>query len=202
MEKGGAITRIGVFTPGIARDVRLGQSVSVNGVCLTVVKKEKNLLSFEVMRETCKRTNLGVLKPGEKVNLERALKADARIDGHFVTGHIDGTGRISRRYKRDGDIILDIETDSQILGQIVLKGSVALDGISLTGSGLKNRTLSVGFITYTIQNTIVKSKKIRDKVNIECDVLGKYTRNLFSHKGYPSSRLSVDFLRKHGFAPA
>lgn len=202
LEKGGAITRIRVFTPGIAPDARLGQSVSVNGVCLTVVEKGKDLLSFEVMRETCKRTNLGALKPGEKVNLERALKADARLDGHFVTGHIDGTGRIAKRYNRDGDTVFEMEAGTEMLRQMVLKGSVALDGISLTVSGLKTSSFCVSLIPYTLQNTTLALKRAGHRVNIECDILAKYAGKLLSQNGQSSSNLSVNFLRKHGFALA
>jgi riboflavin synthase len=202
LEKGGVITRIRVLSPVIAGDTRLGQSVSVNGVCLTVVEKGKDLLSFEVMRETCKRTNLGALKPGEKVNLERALKADARLDGHFVTGHIDGTGRIAKRYKRDGDTVFEIEAGTEILRQMALKGSVALDGISLTVSGLKPGSFCVGLIPYTLQNTTLTLKRVGYKVNIECDILAKYAAGILSQGRSAASNLSLALLREHGFTPS
>ncbi len=200
LEKTSAISKLLIFAPKIAPDTYLGQSICVNGSCLSVVEIEKDLLVFEIMQETLKRTNLGFLKDNDKVNLERALKVSGRIDGHFVSGHTDGTGIVRKRQRKGGDIAIEIETAEPILRYIVLKGSVALDGVSLTVSALEGGTFAVGLIPYTLKNTILGLKKERDIVNIECDILAKYIKKFLSQdKQSSTSKITSSFLKKQGF---
>ncbi|MBL7084881.1 MAG: riboflavin synthase, partial [Candidatus Omnitrophica bacterium] len=172
----------------------------VNGICLTVVEIERDLLCLEIMQETFARTNLGLLRREDKVNLEQALRVDGRLDGHFVTGHIDGTGVINRRQRRGPDIVMQIQASEEILRYVVLKGSVALEGVSLTVSALDKDSLSVNLIPYTLKNTTLGLKKEQDVLNIECDILAKYIDRSLLFKGRSSdSNLSSSFLREHGF---
>lgn len=202
LDKAGAISKLQILAPKIALDTQAGQSICVNGACLTAVRVERGSLDFEVMQETINCTNLGLLKGGDKVNLERALRVDGRIDGHFVSGHIDGTGIISRRQTRGSDIVMAIETAlKQILRYIVLKGSVTLDGVSLTVSDLEDNIFSINLIPYTLDNTTLGLKKEGDIVNIEGDILAKYIDKFLSQsKQSPTSSITSSFLTEHGFA--
>ncbi|MCM8797438.1 MAG: riboflavin synthase [Candidatus Omnitrophica bacterium] len=157
----------------VLSDTKIGDSISVNGVCLTVVKKETSCLGFEVIPETLKVTNLGQLKAGEKVNLERSLKADGRISGHFVTGHIDCMGLVRRKTYRSGNLAFEISLPQQFWKYILLKGSIAVDGVSLTVMEKKSNTFTVYIIPYTLKNTVFNFRQPADKVNIEFDILTK-----------------------------
>lgn len=197
----GAISTLQISAPGIARDTHPAQSVCLNGVCLTVVKVEKDTLSFEIMQQTLKDTSLGLLKFADKVNLERALRVNGRLDGHFVSGHIDGTGNIRKSQKEGGDLVLEITTASeQILPYVTLKGSVALDGVSLTVSAQEANTFCVNLIPYTLKNSTLGLKKEQDLVNIECDILAKYVDKVSSlNKQSSTSKITSSFLQKHSF---
>ena len=203
LDKKGPISKLQILAPNIAPDARAGQSVCVNGACLTVVKIEKDLLCLEIMQETLRRTNLGLLKQKDRVNLERALRVDGRLDGHFLSGHIDGTGIIRKREIKGGDLVIEVEVAlKQILRYIVLKGSVALDGVSLTVSTLENGIFGVNIIPYTIDNTTLGFKKEGDMVNIECDILAKYMDRFISRNNQSSaSNVTLSLLKKHGFTP-
>lgn len=200
LSKGGTIAKLQVFAPKLAIGAKAGQSICFNGVCLTVVEIRKDWFEFDVMQETFKHSNLDLLREGDRVNLERALKADGRVDGHFVTGHIDTTGVIKRRQKSGSDVVIEIEVPDQILRYIVLKGSVSLDGVSLTVSALGARSFCVSLIPYTLKNTTLGLKKEQDIVNIECDILAKYVDKLSSlTRQRPASNITMSFLQKHGF---
>jgi len=200
LAKTGASAKLQILAPKIGLDVQAGQSVCVNGACLTAVEARRGLLCFEIMQETLKRTNLDFLKAGNKVNLERALRADGRIDGHFVSGHIDATGKVVSKQNKGGDIVIEIEASEQILRHIALKGSVSLDGVGLTVSALEKGTFSVNLIPYTLANTTMGFKKEGDTVNIECDLLAKYMDKLLSqNKQSSTSNISASFLHQHGF---
>lgn len=200
LKQEGSLSKLRIPAPKIAPDVQLGQSICVNGVCLTVSEIERNLLCFEVVQETIKRTNLSLLKQGNKVNLERALRVNGRIDGHFVSGHIDGTGIIGKRQEIGGDIAIDIEAPRQILRYIALKSSVALEGVSLTVSALGEGSFRVHLIPYTIKHTTLGLKNEADVVNIECDILAKYADKFLSiNRQSPSSNITPPFLQEHGF---
>lgn len=200
LDKAGIISKLCVWAPKIGPRILPGQSICVNGACLTVVEAEKDLLVFEVMQETLTRTNLGLLKKEDNVNLEKALKVEGRIDGHFVTGHIDGTGIVAKQHRKGGDRVMEIESPDQILRYVALKGSVAVDGVSLTISALKGKAFCVNLISYTLENTTLGSKKAGNLVNIECDILAKYTDRLLSLKKQTSaSNVTLPLLKEHGF---
>ncbi len=156
------------------KGLKIGQSVALNGVCLTVIKLSKTGCTFEMIEETTKKTDLGNLKPGGIVNIERSLKADARLEGHFVLGHIDGVGIIKKIQKKPNEIQIWFEVPKKLTKYIVSKGSIAIDGISLTVADIKNNLASVCLIPHTVEITNFKTKNVGDKVNIETDILGKY----------------------------
>jgi len=157
-----------------AKGLKMGQSVALNGVCLTVTKLSKHLGRFEMIDETTKKTDLGNLKIGSIVNIERSLKAGDRLEGHFVLGHVDGVGIIKKILKKPKEVQVWFEVPKKLAKYIVKKGSIAIDGISLTVVEVKKNLVSVSFIPHTIQVTNFKTKKLGDKVNIETDILGKY----------------------------
>ncbi|KAB2496233.1 riboflavin synthase [Priestia endophytica] len=184
----------------ILKDVNLGDSISVNGVCLTVTSFTKDRFTVDVMPETIKATNLKDFKQGVKVNLERAMAANGRFGGHFVSGHIDGTGEIVEVTPKGNAIYYRIHLSENLTRFLLLKGSVALDGTSLTIFGLERDELVVSLIPHTTDYTILGAKKRGDTVNIECDMIGKYLHK-FVHKeeAKPEDKLSYEFLRNHGF---
>jgi len=162
-----------------------GASLAVNGCCLTVVKilaggRHQKLLQFDLLRETWQRTNLQFVRAGSLVNLERPLRADGRLDGHFVTGHIDGTGRIIRCEPVKADRLLEIAAPREILRYVVLKGSVAVDGISLTVAAVGKKSFSVWIIPHTLSVTALSGRKLGDNVNLETDLLGKYVERFMT----------------------
>jgi len=156
------------------KGLKTGQSVALNGVCLTVTKLSKTGCTFEMIDETTKKTDLGNLKPGGIVNIERSLKVGDRLEGHFVLGHVDGVGIIKKIQKKSKEVQIWFEVPKNLSKYVVKKGSIAMDGISLTVVEIKNNLASVCLIPHTIQITNFKTKKIGDKVNIETDILGKY----------------------------
>ncbi len=157
-----------------AKGLKMGQSVALNGVCLTVTKLSKHLGRFEMIDETTKKTDLGNLKIGSIVNIERSLKAGDRLEGHFVLGHVDGVGIIKKILKKPKEVQVWFEVPKKLAKYIVKKGSIAIDGISLTVVEIKKNLVLVSFIPHTIAITNFKTKKVGDKVNIETDILGKY----------------------------
>jgi riboflavin synthase len=171
-------TELCVRPKKIGRTLRVGSSVAVNGACLTVVGRRAGVLRFDVLNETMRRTNFGQLRPGSLVNLERSLRADARLDGHFVLGHVDGTG-IVRRYEREGkDYVLEVKAPASVMRYIVEKGSVAVDGISLTVAGIWRDWFRIWIIPHTHEVTNLRKRRAGESVNLEADVLGKYVDQL------------------------
>ena len=158
----------------IIPDAKIGDSIAVNGVCLTVVKIEARTLSFDLLEETARLTNLGKLRVGEKVNLERSLKIGERLSGHFVTGHIDCAGIIRGKSHKSGNLCFEIALPAEFLKFIVPKGSVAVDGISLTVVNKHSNAFTVYVIPHTLQNTTLSFKGPSAQVNIETDILAKY----------------------------
>ncbi|MFH0731325.1 MAG: riboflavin synthase [Candidatus Omnitrophota bacterium] len=174
-----------------------GDSVSVNGICLTITDKASNVLKFDVSAETLKRTNIASLRSSDKVNLERALKADSRFGGHFVSGHVDFTSKIKRKELIQKTVKIEFQIQPDAARYIVPKGSIAVDGISLTvGEVLKN-SFDVYAIPYTLENTTLGFKKENDVVNIEVDMLAKYAEKLLSAKD--TSNVTKDLLSECGF---
>jgi len=158
----------------IAKGLKIGDSVAINGVCLTAVGISKGITEFEMVGETIKKTNLGSLERGDKVNIERSLKIGERLEGHFVLGHVDGIGIISKIEKQSNQIQIWIKLPKELSKHVIKKGSITVDGISLTVVDVLKNQFSVSIIPHTMQITNLNYKKVGDKVNIETDILGKY----------------------------
>jgi len=177
-------------------DAKVGDSICVNGACLTVVDIKGNIISFDVSYETLKATNLGGLKKADRVNIEPSLRADSKLGGHFVTGHVDGVGRIRSKKITGNAIRIEIESPLEILKYLVDKGSVAVDGISLTIVEVLKDSFSVVIIPHTASLTTIGYKNTGDTVNLEADILGKYVAK-FLNINSDSSLLSA--LKKSGY---
>ncbi|CBK73764.1 riboflavin synthase, alpha subunit [Butyrivibrio fibrisolvens 16/4] len=172
--RGSKEQRLVINCKKILEDMHIGDSIAVNGVCLTVVEFNINSFSADVMNETFSRSGLGELTLGSVVNLERAMAANGRFGGHIVSGHIDGTGKI-KSVRQDGNAVwFEISVDSKILRGIVEKGSIAIDGISLTVAAVGRDSFKVSIIPHTLKVTVLGSKRVGDRVNLENDVIGKY----------------------------
>lgn len=177
---GGASTlRLTIQVPAdVGLPGRLGESVAINGCCLTAVAIEGNRWSFQAGSETLSKTNLGRIRAGDAVNLERALPVDGRLGGHFVQGHVDGVGRVER-IERDGEwVTMWFRLPEPLVRQLVPKGSVAVDGVSLTVVEIANNCFSVALIPHTLEMTTLGVRQVGDEVNIETDILGKYVQQL------------------------
>jgi len=170
------LARLEIEAPEIAEGVRIGDSVAVSGGCLTITKEGGGRFEFEAIQETLEKTKLGELRVGSRVNLERAMRADGRLDGHIVQGHVDGTGRV-RCFERQGDDVrLAVECDAELLDCLVDKGSVAIDGVSLTVVQVGDGWFDVALIPHTLAVTTLGELSPGDRVNLEADVLGKYVK--------------------------
>ncbi len=202
---------ITIIADKVLKCTKIGDSIAVNGVCLTVTSISGNKFTADVMAETIRRSSLGTLKHGSKVNLERAMAADGRFGGHIVSGHIDGTGVIRSLEREDNAVWVEIETPDKLLKYIVEKGSIAIDGISLTVAKLTDDSFSVSVIPHTGEETTLLAKKPGDIVNLENDIIGKYVERLmnfntsqkspFDNKTATStkSNITMDFLTENGF---
>ena len=196
----------------VLEDTKLGDSIAVNGVCLTVTSMEGDIFTADVMAETLRRSSLGSLSKGSKVNLERAMAANGRFGGHIVSGHIDGTGRIASMVREDNAVWVEINASAEILKFIVMKGSIAIDGISLTVAGLAEESFSVSVIPHTGEETTLLKKGAGDIVNLENDVVGKYVDRLLNYSSStvtdldketdskePGPDITMEFLKSNGF---
>lgn len=185
----------------VLEDVRLGDSIAVNGVCLTVTSFTSERFTVDVMPETFRDTSLSRLSRGSKVNLERAMAANGRFGGHFVSGHIDGVGVITGKKRVENALYIDIQYSAELSPYLMPKGSIALDGTSLTLFYVSEKELTISLIPHTQEETILAEKAIGDLVNIECDMLAKYVERMLSRKAEkPASNVTMDLLQKHGFA--
>lgn len=183
-------------------ETNIGDSIATNGVCLTVTNLSPKFFTADVMAESLRRTGLGSLKPGDQVNLERALRLSDRLGGHMVTGHIDGVGVIEDLKKEDNAIWVTVSAGKDIIRYIVEKGSIAIDGISLTVAYVDERVFKVSIIPHTGAETTLLKKKIGDIVNLECDIVGKYIEKLFvtnNETQNNQSTITEDFLKNNGF---
>ena len=183
----------------ILEDIKVGDSVCTNGICLTVVAFDGGSYTADVMPETMLRTNFKDLKINDKVNLERALPANGRLGGHIVSGHIDGTGTITRLYRDGNAVRIRFSASSEILEGIVPKGSIAIDGISLTVTDVTGSDFGVSVVGHTQEETTLTSKKVGDTVNLENDIVGKYIKRFVQGESHESKGLSLDFLTSNGF---
>ncbi len=201
IEKGANSARITIKATKVLKDTKIGDSINTNGVCLTVTEFNKDSFSVDVMAETIRRSNLGKLKSGSTVNLERALMASDRLGGHIVSGHIDGIGNVVELLKEDNATWVSVETAEDILKYIVHKGSITIDGISLTVAYVDAQKFKVSIIPHTKGETTLLNKNIGDEVNLECDMLAKYVEKLLKYGEVPKEKkpISRDFLMENGF---
>lgn len=191
--------KLGIRAGRIMDDLGLGDSISVNGVCLTVSQLLGDSFAVDVITESVERSNLSRLGVSDKVNLERAMRQDGRFGGHIVSGHIDGVGRISSSQRRGNSVELKIDCPVTLMKYVIEKGSVAVDGISLTVSGVLSASFKISVIPFTIKKTSLVSKRPGDEVNIEVDLLGKYVEKQLSSRVRPGSRIDEKFLSDAGF---
>ncbi|MBN1794695.1 MAG: riboflavin synthase [Candidatus Omnitrophica bacterium] len=189
--------RITVRSSLVGADASPGDSILVDGVCLTVLAAKDGLLDFDIVRETLHRTTFSDLRIGRDVNLERALRASDRLSGHIVTGHVDGIGIIRTLKSAGSTTELRIQVDPPLSAYMVTKGSVAVDGISLTIASLTEDGFSVSLIPFTVAHTGLRFKQTGMKINIECDILGKYVRKYLGH--FRADGIDEDMLQKYGF---
>ena len=201
VKKGPKSATISIRAKKILEDMVPGDSIATNGVCLTVTSFSTDSFEVDVMAETMRKSNLNSLSPGNKVNLERALKLGDRLGGHIVSGHIDGTGTIEGFRQEDNAIWVSITAPPDILKYIINKGSIAVDGISLTVAYVDNKCFKVSIIPLTKDETTLIGKNIGDKVNLEVDMIGKYVERLLSFKkdNTHNSNIDINFLSEHGF---
>ena len=195
--------KITVSAEKVLEGTKIGDSIATNGICLTVTDIRENSFDADVMAETVRRTNLSSLHAGSKVNLERALCLGDRLGGHIVSGHIDGTGVITDMTREDNAVWITVNCTGSLLHYMIEKGSIAIDGISLTLAYVDDECFKVSVIPHTGEETILLQKKPGDTVNLECDLIGKYVEKLLLHKpeekAAKSSSLDMNFLRENGF---
>ncbi|MBX3346663.1 MAG: riboflavin synthase [Nitrospira sp.] len=195
-------TRLTIIASTVMGDLTIGASVSVNGVCLTAVARTDRDFSVDVSPETLNVTTLGSLTSGSPVNLERAMKLNERIGGHMVSGHVDGIGAIRSRHQDGNAVILEIEAPKQVLRLCVGKGSITVDGISLTINEVTDRSFLVAIIPHTAKVTTLGLKQVGDRVNLESDLIGKYVERLLQERGLlppqPTPVIDKDYLQRRG----
>lgn len=202
--RGARSASLEIEAPQILDDVEVGDSIATNGVCLTATSVTARTFTADVMHETLERSSLGTLTAGSRVNLERAMAANGRFGGHFVSGHIDATGTIARIERDDTAVWYTIDAGPDVLRYVVEKGSVAIDGISLTVARVTETSLSVSTIPHTNQQTTLPERACGDVVNLECDVIAKYTEKLLglapaTGTAGQGSAITMEFLAKNGF---
>lgn len=185
----------------VLEGVKLGDSISTNGVCLTVTDFSTSHFTVDVMAETMRRSNLKNLSSGDEINLERALRLGDRLGGHMVSGHIDGVGIISKYENEDNAVWITIRTSPEILKYIVEKGSIAIDGVSLTVAYVDDASFKVSIIPHTKDVTTLLRRKIGSEINLECDMVGKYIEKLIFAKEQTTMKKGIDlnFLNENGF---
>lgn len=201
IEKNGKSAKLTISAKKILEDICLGDSIAVNGICLTACYISKQHFIADVMVETMNRSNLGSLQKGSHVNLERAMSANGRFGGHIVSGHVDGIGTIIHLKREENAIWVTIKTNEKILKYVVEKGSIAIDGISLTVASLFSSCFTVSIIPHTSSMTILKERQVGDLVNLENDIIGKYVERLQNPltSTEKKSNITQEFLSKYGF---
>lgn len=209
ISKGAKSSKLTLQGKVIFEDMHIGDSIAVNGVCLTVTEKTANTFTVDVMAETLRRSSLGTLSKGSKVNMERAMAANGRFGGHIVSGHIDGIGTIESFVREDNAVWVTIAAPSKLLKYIIEKGSITIDGISLTVAYVDSQCFKVSLIPHTAANTTLLTKKAGDMVNLENDIVGKYIDKLLhfdvedeavtDYNTEASGGISMEFLSENGF---
>lgn len=188
--------KLAVAARSVLKGAELGGSMAVNGICLTITQFDSQSFSVDVMPETFRRTNLELLRPGDKVNLERPLTLNGEIGGHIVQGHIDDTGTVIQVIKEGDAVLMRFRTKPELMRYIVEKGFIAVDGTSLTVTTREADTFGVSLVGFTRSHTIISDRKPGDIVNLEVDIIGKYVENLSIKQSAP---ITAEFLREHGF---
>jgi riboflavin synthase len=181
--------------------LKIGESIAVDGVCLTVVSLQRDAFTVDVSEETVSRSTLGQRRPGDEVNLERALRLGDRLGGHLVSGHADGTGRVAARQRRGESLVIKFEIPPELSRYLIEKGSVAVNGVSLTVNRCEGRQFEVNVVPHTARASTLRKLKVGDVVNIEVDLIGKYVEKFLLQRSGPQSTGGVDreFLARHGF---
>lgn len=200
IKKGTDSAVLAIQAKTVLEDIHMGDSIAVNGVCLTVISFSGNEFSADVMHETLNRSALREARSGTAVNLERAMSANGRFGGHIVAGHVDGTGVVTAIEKDDNAVWFTLRAEPSILRYVVEKGSIAMDGISLTVAKVSDETFSVSLIPHTVANTALAKKSVGDTMNLETDVVGKYIEKLLQPQETPrKSGVTREFLLQNGF---
>jgi len=198
---GGRAGQLSIRCARVLEGTKLGDSIAVNGVCLTVTALLPDGFTADVMPETLRRSGLGALRPGDGVNLERAMPADGRFGGHIVSGHIDGLGRITAFRREENAVWITVAASPSLLRLVVEKGSIAIDGVSLTVAAVGDGDFQVSVIPHTAKETVLLDKQTGDPVNLETDIVGKYVARLLGGgaAAAPAKGINLDFLAEHGF---
>ena len=199
VKRGGRSVVLEIEAKKVLEGTRIGDSIATNGVCLTVTSMESNLFSADVMPETMSRSNLGELRPGDQVNLERALCLNSRLGGHLVAGHVDGIGRLVSKEQDENAIWLSISASAEILHYIIEKGSITIDGVSLTVAYVDEQLFKVSIIPHTQEETTLTAKRIGALVNLENDMIAKYVEKLMGGDRKSRGGMTLEFLQAHGF---
>jgi len=195
MKRKGGDALLEIETPMNLEDVRVGDSIAVNGACLTITRKSTRSFAADVSAETLARTNLALLRAGERVNLEKSLRLNSFLGGHLVLGHIDGIGKIQEKTLKDNGIQFGIDVDASMNRYLVEKGSIAVEGVSLTVNRCEKNRFYVNIIPHTAHTTTLGLKKVADHVNIETDIIGKYVEKFVNRE----KGIDINFLAEHGF---
>ncbi len=199
LERRGQEKRLTLELPSDLTELQLGDSININGVCLTVVQRDEQRIEVDLSLETLQKTTLRELKEGDLVNLERALRLSDRLGGHIVTGHVDGLGEIVEKREERGFSQVTLRIPDSVSRYVVQKGSIAIDGISLTVNEFQEGEIQITLIPYTIERTTLRQKRVGDHVNLEGDILGKYVEKFLSRGDRKIGRVDLDFLKEHGF---
>ena len=199
VERRGEFQRLEIAASTVLSDLAIGDSINIDGVCQTAVAIDDGGFSVETVAETLARTTLGGLQVGREVNLERALRADQRLGGHMVLGHVDGVGRIRHLANKDHEWRVEIETPAELSRYIAAKGSIAVDGISLTVGGVEVGVFTVAIIPHTFDNTTLSHRRVGDSVNLEVDVIARYVERMLGGVAPPAEGLSFEKLRDMGY---
>ncbi|MDP2813188.1 MAG: riboflavin synthase [Erysipelotrichaceae bacterium] len=198
VQRGSRSASLTIMASVVLKDVKVGDSIATNGVCLTVTTFDAHSFTVDVMAETMRASNLELLSSGSRVNLERALRLSDRLGGHIVSGHVDGVGLITKKEKEDNAVWITVKTSRDLLKYMIVKGSITIDGISLTIQKLTEDGFMVSIIPHTNDVTTLLERSVGTKVNLECDVIAKYTERLLSASS-SSSGIDEQFLARHGF---
>ena len=199
VRRGGEFQRLHVRAGRVLEDLNIGDSVNIDGACQTVVEMGADSFAVESVEETLKRTTLGELSAGRDVNLERALRPSDRLGGHLVLGHVDGVGSVRSLEERHGGWVLAVQTAEELAPYLAAKGSIAVDGISLTVVDAGGGGFTVSVIPHTFENTTLARRRIGDRVNLEVDIIARYVERLLSTGRSPDSGLTLDHLRQLGY---